>query len=185
MKPFLSSLKKTWGFYLGIAACVSLCFGIAGTYLGKTKEEEKIDIFLVADQMDYDAWNQKLSSCKPAYLKELNYRFLLSSEQQFPSVLGTYGAIEADLFFFPTSILEKVNCASLMFPFSEEQGKEIFGADSMYYSDGEATYGVKISPQGFSGEDDFYACFRSASLHLGGLSGSELDGDIEVVRAFL
>ncbi len=185
MKSCLSSLKKTWGFYLGIGACVLFCFGVAGTYLGKTKEEEKIDIFLVADRLDYDSWNQKLAACKPAYLKELNYRFLPSSEQQFPSVLGTYGAVEADLFFFPSFILETVNCASLMLPFSEEQGKNAFGADASFYSEGGATYGVKISPQGFSGEGDFYACFRSTSLHLGGLQGSERNGDIEVVRAFL
>lgn len=185
-KSVLSHLKRYWAIYVSSSLVIALSFLLAGTYLGKTKEEEKIDILLVADSYDDSKWGSYLSSIKPAYLKEINYRYLSSGDSMLPSILSTFGEVEADLFFFQEDVLKTVKCSSLMLALDEDKAKFAFGGGVSFYEDENAIYGVKISTRDcFSGKGDFYACFRSSSLHLGTLSGSSLDGDIEIVRAFL
>ncbi len=185
MNRIASYLKRNWVAYLAVASLGVISSSLAGAFLGKSKEEEKIDVFLVAETIDYPAWESKLSEAKPTYLKELSYRFLTPSDPYFSQVLGTYGDVEADLFFFPKSTLESVNCSSLMLPLDEAKVKNIFGGGLSFYEDEGIKYGIRITPAGFGGSEEFYACFRSTSLHLGELNASSLDGDITIVRAFL
>ncbi len=185
MNKLASYLRRNWAWYLAVALAGILASSIAGAILGKTKEEEKIDILLIAETIDYPSWNKTLDEVKPSYLKELNYRFLTTNDPYFPQVYGTYGEVNADLFFFPKSTLESVQCSSLMLALDESKTKEALGADVAFYEEEGVKYGVKITPSGFSGSEDFYACFRSTSLHLGALSLSPLDGGVSIVRSFL
>lgn len=187
MKKSVSShLKRYWAIYVSSGLVITLSFLLAGTYLGKTKEEEKVDILLVADNYDNSKWGSYLSSIKPTYLKEINYRYLSSGDSMLPSILSTFGEVEADLFFFQEDVLKTVKCSSLMLALDEDKAKSAFGEGVSFYEDENAIYGVKISTKDcFAGKGDFYACFRSSSLHLGTLSDASLDGDIEIVRAFL
>ncbi len=185
-KPFLSHLKRYWAIYLPSSLLITMAFLLSGTYLGKTKEGEKVDILLVADNYDNKKWGSYLSSIKPSYLKEVNYRFLASGDSMLPSILATFGEVEADLFFFPEDVLKTVKCSSLMLPLDEEKAKSAFGDSVTFYEDEGSKYGVKISTQDcFEGNSSFYACFRSTSLHLGCLGNASYDGDIEIVKAFL
>ena len=185
MNKLSSYLRRNWAWYLAVALVGVISTSIAGAILGKTKEEEKIDIFLVAETIDYPSWNEKLNETKPSYLKELNYRFMTPSDSYFSSVLSTYGDVDTDLFFFPKSTLDSVKCSSLMLALDEAKTKNIFGDSLTFYEDEGVKYGIKIAPTGFAGSEDFYACFRSTSLHLGELNSSSLDGDISIVRSFL
>ncbi len=186
MKKTLSHLKRYWAIYVCSSLAITMAFLLSGTYLGKTKEEEKIDILLVADSYDNKKWGSFLSSIKPSYLKEINYRFLSSGDSLLPPILSTFGEIEADLFFFPEDVLKTVRCSSLMLPLDEAKAQSVFGDGVSFYEDEGAKYGVKISTRDcFSAESSFYACFRSSSLHLGALASSSLNGDVEIVRAFL
>ncbi len=182
-----SYLSRNWVIYAVFAAISILSVSFAGVYLGKTKEEEKIDILLVSESYDHQEFDNYLTTIKPDYLKELNYRYVSPSDGYFSQILGTYGAVEADLFFVSFSKLEEINCASLMLPLEQTKVNEIYGEGHAYYSSDGYTYGIAISPHGFSNEKNevYYACFAQTSLHLGKLNGSELDGALEVVRAFL
>lgn len=185
-KSLLPHLKRYWAIYVCSGVAVTMAFLLSGTYLGKTKEEEKVDILLVADSYDNKKWESFLSSIKLSYLKEVNYRYLSSADSMLPSVLSTFGEVEADLFFFPEDVLKTVKCSSLMLPLNEDKAKSAFGDGVNFYEDEGVKYGVKISTQDcFNAESAFYACFRSSSLHLGELTNSSLGGDVEIVRAFL
>lgn len=185
-KPFLSHLKRYWAIYLSSSLAITMAFLLGGTYLGKTKEEEKVDILLVADSYNSKQWGSYLSSIKPSYLKEINYRFLASGDSMLPSILSTFGEVEADLFFFPEDVLKTVKCSSLMLPLDEEKAKSAFGDEATFYEDEGNKYGVKIADKDcFSSDSSFYACFRATSLHLGSLGNASYDGDIEIVKAFL
>ncbi len=182
-----SYLSRNWVIYAVFAVISVLSVSIAGVYLGKTKEEEKVDILLVSESYNHQELDNYLVSIKPDYLKELNYRYVSPNDSYFSQILGTYGAVEADLFFVSLSKLEEINCASLMLPLEETKMNEIYGDGRTYYSSDGGIYGIAISPHGFSNEKNeaYYACFAKTSLHLGKLNGSELDGALRVVGAFL
>lgn len=188
MKGKISSyLSRHWVVYAVFALVSLLSVSFVGVYLNKTREEEKIDILLVSDVCDYHVFSDYLASTKPGYLKELNYRYVSPNDSYFSQILSTYGAVEADLFFVPFSKLEEINCASLMLPLDVARMKEIYGEGRTYYSADGYTFGIGISPHGFSNETNeaYYACFAKTSLHLGALNGSERNGAVTVVRAFL
>lgn len=182
-----SYFSRYWVAYVLFAAISILSVSFVGAYLGKTKEEEKVDILLVSETCDYRGFEEYLGLIKPGYLKELNYRCLSPNDGYFSQVLSTYGAVEADLFFVSSAKLNEINCASLMLPLDETRLQKIYGEGRSFFSmDGQA-YGIGISPHGFSNEtgDVYYACFAKTSLHIGMLNGGERNGAIEVVRAFL
>ncbi len=188
MREKLRGYLRRYGIiYFLFAGAAVLSVVLSAAYLGKTKEEEKADILLISEQYDHHAFEEYLSSIKPAYLKELNYRYLSPNDSYFSQILGTYGVIEADIFFVSFSKLEEINCSSLMLPLEQAKIQNLYAKSlSFYVSDG-VTYGFEISPHGFSNEKEepYYACFNKSSMHLGSLNGSSLDGALTVAEAFL
>ncbi len=184
---FRDYLKRYGLVYAVFMAASVLTVVISAAYLGKTKEEDKVDILLISEQYDKEAFEEYLSSVKPAYLKELNYRYLSPSDSYFAQILGSYGAIEADIFFVPFSKLEEINCSSLMLPLEQAKIQNIYAKSLSFYASDDVIYGFEISGHGFSNEKEepYYACFNKTSMHLGELNGSSLDGALVTAGAFL
>lgn len=184
---FRDYLKRHGVVYAVFSIASVLTVALSAAYLGKTKEEDKVDILLISEQYDRETFEEYISMAKPAYLKELNYRYLSPNDSYFSQILGTYGAIEADIFFVPFSKLGEINCSSLMLPLEREKIQNIYAKSLSFYASDDVTYGFEITKHGFSNEKEepYYACFNKASMHLGELNGSSLDGALTTAGAFL
>ena len=182
---FLSYLRHHYIPYCVFSVLAILSVTIAATYLGKTKDTEKIDIFLVTENFEREKFTKRLEEIKPDYLKGLNYRYVSPNDSAFSQILGTYGVVEADLFFLRKSTLKTIECSAMMLPLRKEIIEKTYAKSLSYYEDEGKTYGIALHDELFSDEEKVYACFNKDSLHLGDWNKQELNGDIEVVRAFL
>ncbi len=186
MKGKISSYaRRHWLPYAIYLVLASLVTGITATYLGKTKDTEKIDIFIVSENFEREKFSKKLEESKPSYLKELNYRYVSPNDNAFSSILGTYGVVEADLYFFRESVIKKVECSAFMLALNAETIEKTYRESLSYYEDEGRIYGIALREEYFNDEETIYACFNKDSLHLGEWKEETLNGDIEIVRAFL
>lgn len=181
----LSYLRHHWIPYSVYFVIAILVTSISATYLGRTKDNEKIDIFLVTENFEREKFAKKLDEVKPDYLKELNYRYVSPNDNAFTSILGTYGVVQADLFFLRESTVKTIECSALMLPLDTEIIEKTYAKSLSYYEDESEIYGIALNKEYFNDEETIYACFNKDSLHLGEWKSEELNGDIEVVRAFL
>lgn len=72
-----------------------------------------------------------------------------------------------------------------MLALNAETIEKTYGESLAYYEDEGRIYGIALREEYFNDEETIYACFNKDSLHLGEWKEETLNGDIEIVRAFL
>lgn len=184
--PIKRHIRNCYAYYLiwTLVSLVSVAVGF--TYRSKTPEDKKIDILISTTTID-KYFDDYLSSIKPSYLYELNYRYIMDGDSNFNSILSTYGSVEADIFILSKTTMDTLNLASLFLPLTSSSCQKEFGDSLSYYSQGDddKDYAFKVSSEHFGGYDDYYLGFATSSIHLGSLNGSLYDGDLQVARSFL
>lgn len=184
-KARLSSyIRHYWLFYVSSALVAGVALALGFATRTKAKETEKIDILVSCLSFDEAGFKGYLKDNKPSYLKELNYRYVMEGDSSLSSIYGTYGSVEADLFFLSASQMDSLS-ASLLLPLNEESCSALFPGHSLsYYEKGGAKYGLALSSP-YLKDGDYFAFFAKSSEHLGSLASKGLDGDVTLVRGLL
>lgn len=186
MAPLKKHIHDYFAPYL-IWTFISLAsVAIAFAYRSKTPENKKVDILISTTTIDKD-FSDYLSSIKPSYLYELNYRYIMDGDSNFMTVLSTYGSVEADIFILSQKTMDSIKVSSILLPLKSSLCQKEFGDGLSFYSPvgGSHNYAFKIPDKHFGGEVDYYLGFSSSSIHLGSFGQTSYDGDIQVARSFL
>jgi len=188
MKKFIECFKKYFSIFAiwTVLACVLVSWEF--NILTATKEEEKVDILVNANNLDEEAFKVILDESKPEYLKEVNYRYNVADNDMYGQVMQTYGSIEADLFIISNEVLDEAEYFNQYFyKLDETMCKELIGSDIEFYKNKyDETYGIVLNSDFLQEEGKtFYLLFSKNSLHLGRLNNQELDGAIVIAKALL
>lgn len=158
------------------------------SYLTRIKDEEKINFFISSKTVDEEAFFDFIKAHEPDYLRSISYRNIdYERENDFLTVLSSYGKVDTDIFLIPLEALNKVEPQFFFFPLNKQQTNTLFAENLNYYhGENGLTYGFQINSPFFVDEGlEYYLFFAASSLHLGSLNDSQLDGAITLAKLFI
>ena len=176
------------------------------SFITKPKDGESVYFFFGVEYARTDDMYVDFDKVKPTYVKHIDITYYSTRMTAFDSVFVIRGQSQADIFVLPESYCEPTMMKSVFYPMDLSVVKEIFGEDvecDKATCDGKV-YGLKIydkeTDTGKAKEyftytyfedgveqavGDYYIFFGKNSLHLGKLSGSELNGALVLAQAVL
>lgn len=172
-------LRKHWYLYLIWVIVAVMAWDMIFAFLTKVPKEEKVEIFVGKHDGDWETLEELCEDNMPEYLKTVKVRTYTVEQMYFSEMVQIQGSI-ADIFILPESKAEEVPVYYL--PLDTEKVQNVFGTIEVYEIDGTA-YGIKINGHGTS--ENYYLFFGSASVHLGELNDSGMEGAIALAEVIL
>lgn len=202
---FSAFFAKNWFYYVLWILLVILAWEGVFSFITKPKKEESVYFFFGVEKAQIDVMYEDLEKAKPEYIRNIDISAYSTRQTGFDSLFTTRGVLNTDVFILPESYCEPSFMKALFYPMDPTIIKEVFGENAEYekaaYEDD--IYGVKIYDKetdvgkamayfdytfiGDNGErqsvGDYYLFFSRKSLHLGQISGSDMDGALILAQA--
>lgn len=190
-------LSRTWFLYVLWALVSGTVAPWIISLVNAPSSSEKVQLFLSGYSYDDEKLNNALSSAKPAYLREISFRFGVPGDVKFASLYDGYARSSADIIILPAESVNSNKCQYDFLRLDKETALKTFGPVTIYEDSG-YSYGLKVyDSQSHTGwasscisyskevvdEQDYYLFFNRSSVHTGALGGKEKDGAIEIALA--
>ena len=194
-----------WWYYVLFLLLVIFVWECVFSIITKPKDEESIYLFFGVENARTEDMYADLDSVKPEYVKYIDITSYSARISSFDALFVTRGQSQSDIFVLPESYCEPSVMRSTFYPMDLSVVKEVFGedveCDKATYAG--KVYGVKMYDKetntGRASEyfvytysddngaeqslGDYYLFFGKKSLHLGKLSGGELNGALVLAQA--